>query len=58
MGFTGPELAEIYRRIGHSSCILAQRPSMGVMLNTQGEPRDGAGCVLVGNTQEVGENPQ
>ena len=28
--------------IGHSSCILAQRPSMGVMLNTQGEPRDGS----------------
>ena len=28
--------------IGHTSCILAQRPGMGVMLNTQGEPRDGA----------------
>jgi hypothetical protein len=27
--------------IGHTSCIQAQRPSMGVMLNTQGEPRDG-----------------
>jgi len=27
--------------IGHTSCILAQRPGMGVMLNTQGEPRDG-----------------
>jgi len=28
--------------IGHTSCILAQRPGMGVMLNTQGEPRDGS----------------
>jgi hypothetical protein len=28
--------------IGHTSCLPAQRPSMGVMLNTQGEPRDGA----------------
>ena len=27
--------------IGHTSCLLTQRPSMGVMLNTQGEPRDG-----------------
>ena len=28
--------------IGHTSWVPAQRPSMGVMLNTQGEPRDGA----------------
>ena len=27
--------------IGHTSWVPAQRPSMGVMLNTQGEPRDG-----------------
>jgi hypothetical protein len=27
--------------VGHSSCLLTQRPGMGVMLNTQGEPRDG-----------------
>jgi hypothetical protein len=32
--------------IGHSSCILAQRPSRGVMLNTQGEPRDGLSTCL------------
>ena len=28
--------------IGHSSWVLAQRPSTGVMLNPYGEPRDGA----------------
>ena len=27
--------------IGHTSSVLAERPSMGVMLDTQGEPRDG-----------------
>jgi hypothetical protein len=27
--------------IGHSSCLLAQRPSMGVMLGAQREARDG-----------------
>ncbi len=27
--------------IGHSSCLLAQRPSLSVMLNPYGEPRDG-----------------
>ena len=29
----GPEIGERLPGIGHSSCILAQRPSIGVMLN-------------------------
>jgi hypothetical protein len=28
-------------RIGHSSCLLAQRPGMDVMLSPYGEPRGG-----------------
>jgi hypothetical protein len=35
------DLDKLRMGIGHTSCILAQRPSLGVMLNTQGEPGDG-----------------
>jgi len=33
--------------IGHSSWLLAQRPSMGVMLNPYGEPVTGASGMSV-----------
>jgi len=42
------------RGIGHTSCLPAQRPSMGVMLNSYGESRDGLlKCLSAGKRRDV-----